>query len=322
MKHAAPIRVLKSIALFLAIVLLTSCNGYIFGDKPPRLSDPSHVRPVADVLLPISNETGRLYGESEDSVVWLDISEADSGYVAAYCASSKQARLVISSGDEKYPYVLSPNGETEYFPLTMGNGQYTIKIYEHVEGSSYKEIVSCETMVVLENDFAPYLLPNVLVEYDSDDAVVQLAYQLAEHTSTDLEIVQQTYYWVANNISYDNDKAAASIGVTFDIMPDIEQILAERKGICIDYAVLTAALLRINGIPCKVEIGMVQSPEGGWISHAWNSIWIAEEGKISTNLTAKPNSWNHIDVTFVSTGGHTAYKVITDDSNYILESEH
>lgn len=54
-------------------------------------------------------------------------------------------------------------------------------------------------------------------------------------------------------------------------MPNPDETLASRSGICFDYASLAAAMLRSLGIPCQVITGYV-GPES--LYHAWNMVYI------------------------------------------------
>lgn len=48
-----------------------------------------------------------------------------------------------------------------------------------------------------------------------------------------------------------------------------------RRGDCTEHATLLCAALRIAGIPARIEVGLVFSPEhGAWVGHAWNSAWV------------------------------------------------
>lgn len=47
-----------------------------------------------------------------------------------------------------------------------------------------------------------------------------------------------------------------------------------KRGDCTEHATLLCAALRIAGIPARIEVGLVFSPEhGAWVGHAWNSAW-------------------------------------------------
>ena len=56
-----------------------------------------------------------------------------------------------------------------------------------------------------------------------------------------------------------------------------------RRGDCTEHATLLCAVLRIAGLPARVDVGLVFYAEfGGWVGHAWNSVWIGDR-------------WHHLD---------------------------
>ncbi|HEX3133972.1 MAG TPA: transglutaminase domain-containing protein, partial [Planctomycetota bacterium] len=62
-----------------------------------------------------------------------------------------------------------------------------------------------------------------------------------------------------------------------------------RTGDCTEHANLLAAVLRIAGIPSRVELGMVYAQDfGGWVGHAWNSAYIDDR-------------WVHLDSAYPGT---------------------
>ena len=67
-------------------------------------------------------------------------------------------------------------------------------------------------------------------------------------------------------------------------LPDIDDTLAKRKGICFDYSAVFACMLRVQNIPAKLIIGYADR-----YYHAWNSVLI--EGK-----------WERYDLTFADSG--------------------
>ena len=87
--------------------------------------------------------------------------------------------------------------------------------------------------------------------------------------------------------------------------------MATRKGLCFDYASLTASMLRSQGIPTKLIFGYV-SPDD--VYHAWNMFYTEETGWVQVKFDVDPNDWNRIDLTF-SAGG-TSEEFIGDGTNY------
>ena len=94
-------------------------------------------------------------------------------------------------------------------------------------------------------------------------------------------------------------------------MPDPDETLKSGLGICFDYASLTAAMLRSQGIPTKVIFGYV-SPNG--VYHAWNMFYTEESGWVTVGFEVAGDDWNRIDLTFSANGADQTF--IGDGSNY------
>lgn len=112
---------------------------------------------------------------------------------------------------------------------------------------------------------------------------------------------------MVKNIQYDTEKAAT---VQNGYLPSPDETLRTGKGICFDYASLAAAMLRSEGIPCKLITGYV----GEETYHAWNSFYLESEGWITVEIRAKADEWQRVDITFAA-GGMPAGE-IQNDSEY------
>lgn len=106
----------------------------------------------------------------------------------------------------------------------------------------------------------PQLQPNVLLQSDHP-AVVALAAELRRPglpAFAQARVVQQ---WVATHLQFDAGLAVAPAS----------EVVRDRRGSCVAYAVLTAALARALGIPARVILGYVYVDNifGG---HAWTEV--------------------------------------------------
>ena len=128
--------------------------------------------------------------------------------------------------------------------------------------------------------------------------------------SEDDQNVGVIYNYVINHITYDRAKAAK---VTSGYLPDLDQVLESKKGICFDYAALMTGMLRSQGVPCKLVIGYA-----GTAYHAWISVWVEGVGWVENVVYFDGTTWQRMDPTFASTGGQSekimAY--IGDGQNY------
>ena len=64
----------------------------------------------------------------------------------------------------------------------------------------------------------------------------------------------------------------AGIGV----LRDASEVLSSKEGVCRDYAILGATLMRNAGIPSRVASGLIYD-NGQMYYHAWNEVWSGQE---------------------------------------------
>ena len=246
-----------------------------------------------------------------DDSVSIDASNISDGYVMVrYTGRSEKAKAQITIPDGTvYTYTIK-GSDYNTFPLTGGNGDYTLKVYEWVVDNSYALAFSKDLSVSLSNEFKPFLYPNQYVWFTGDSQVVALGRELSDQSADDLDYVQNSYYYVIRNISYDNDKAE---NTPTDYVPDIDTILEEKKGICFDYASLMAALLRSQSIPTKLEVGY-----SGEAYHAWISVYLT--GWVDNIIEFDGKDWVLMDPTLAANNSSKAVaKYIGDGSKYTVK---
>ncbi len=241
--------------------------------------------------------------------VKLDLSSVSYGYVAISAYSDKRLKFQVTKDEEVYTYDIDSGGIPSIFPLQCGNGTYNFRVLENVEDSKYADIYFAEKEVCLIDEFQPYLRANDYVNYTKDSTCIQKANELAIGTDKDIDIVTNVFNYIHANIAYDNEKAKT---VKTGYLPDPDGTLTEGKGICFDYASLTAAMLRSQGIPTKVIFGYV-APDN--LYHAWNMFYTKESGWITVEYKSKGNEWNRLDLTFTVNEANEAF--INNDRNYI-----
>ena len=90
-----------------------------------------------------------------------------------------------------------------------------------------------------------------------------LARQVVGGKKTVMEAADAVQAWV-----YAQMTPNAGIG----IVRDAGEILRTKEGVCRDYAILTAAILRAAGVPTRLASGLV-SWDGTFYYHAWCEVW-------------------------------------------------
>lgn len=265
--------------------------------------------PIASSLAPVASGV-TVYGNDKTKI---DASNTADGYVMATFTGSAKGKLkVIVTGPSgvKYTYNLTSDGSYEVFPLSDGNGKYSVDIYENVSGNKYSTVFTQDISVKLKSEFAPFLLPNQYVNFSASSKTVAKANELTSGCSTDLAKITNIYNFVVSNISYDKQKAAS---VQSGYLPDVDSILASKKGICFDYAAVMTAMLRSQGIPCKLVVGYA-----GTAYHAWINAYTKENGWVDNVILFDGKTWKLMDPTFASSANKSddIMKYIGNGANY------
>lgn len=248
----------------------------------------------------------------------IDVSNADQGYVMAkYTGSAAKACIQITGPDGvTYKYFLQSSQEYKALPLTGGSGGYHLDGYENISGNKYSTLFKETVEAKLADELLPFLYPNQYVDFNARSQAVKKAEQVVKDAENDLDAVAKIYHFVVENVDYDQEKAET---VTSGYLPVVDETLETGKGICFDYAALTAAMLRSQRIPAKLEIGYA-----GKAYHAWISVYIEEVGWIDRLIEFTGDAWTRMDPTFASSSGNSEQilKYVGDGANYQLQYSH
>ena len=223
----------------------------------------------------------------------VDYSNAQEGYVMVFYfgETDKRLKVLLKGPSTTYNYDL-PRNQWAVLPLSDGDGSYQAGIYRNISGSEYAMVMLAEFDVTLQDEFAPFLRPNQYVNYLNAPNAVTKGAQLCASLEHPLEKVAAVYDYVVANITYDEEKAAT---VQSGYLPNLDEILEIKKGICFDYAAMMTAMLRSQEVPCKLVVGYA-----GSIYHAWISVWTEENGWVDGAIFFDGHTWKRMDPTFVS----------------------
>ena len=253
----------------------------------------------ATFTIPVPRNPGTL--TKSNSKATIDYSNSAEGYIMVGFASrtTKELRVLITGpSGTQYQYTLKKDGTFEVYPLTDGNGKYTVGVFEQVDGNRFATAVSGTIDVKLTNEFAPFIGPNQYINFNKDSKVVAKAAELTKDTAQLRDRVSAIYDFVIKNISYDKELAA---NVKSGYLPDVDAVMARGKGICFDYAALMTAMLRSLNIPTRLVVGYA-----GTAYHAWIDVYSEEEGWINNIIFFDGKNWNLMDPTFASSGNQSA----------------
>ena len=107
--------------------------------------------------------------------------------------------------------------------------------------------------------------------------------------------IKKVYEFVANYINYDDDKVA--LAKQQYLIPNLDEIINNKKGICFDYASMMTAMLRINHIPARLICGGTDKDE----YHSWLEVYVKGQGWVNPDIFMDKDTWTIMDPTFAST---------------------
>jgi len=232
------------------------------------------------------------------SNIAIDSNNAKEGIVRiAHSGIDKKTKVMVEKDSIKYYYDLKK--EEDFFPLQLGQGDYTVAVLENTTGIKYKVVAQKSFKAEMTEKNSVYLQSIQPIVWDYDMDSIRLADSLAQGEKDSLKVVQAIHDYIVNNISYDYKKADK---LSSDYTPEIDTILRDGKGICYDFSVLFAAMLRSRDIPAKMVKGY---RDGIKEYHAWNEVYL-------------DGSWKVIDTTLgagaIKAG--TSYQMFQDTKKY------
>lgn len=164
------------------------------------------------------------------------------------------------------------------------------------------------------NKFNRYLTSNFLINYDKD-VILDLDYKQATSSPVNTEnsnnqpkyimrsyeelnnkmrdtmeengynndqskIVVKAFNYIVDNFKYDYELVDSGANRIYREIT-VEEILDTNKGVCLDFSILFASILRSHDIPTKVVTGYYRKinerGEEDWEGHAWNEVYLGDK---------------------------------------------
>jgi hypothetical protein len=224
----------------------------------------------------------------------IEISHINDGWINIKyeIKNNKRQKVIIQKDDTKYTYDLIEGKSSENFPLQMGEGKYSISIYENTESNKYRLLSRNNVFVNNENPYTAFLASVQTVGWDSSMPVIQKVKELINDTNTTLDMITIVYKHILDEVSYDYKKMS-ELNTTY--IPKINEIYNSKTGICYDFASLFAGMLRSIGIPAKLVKGYADNIDG---YHAWNEVYIKETDEWITIDTSFDAQMKKVGKTF------------------------
>lgn len=219
--------------------------------------------------------------------------------VAVYVSAVSASPLVfeVEQGRDQCMYAIPNDGTVRRFPLQYGDGVYNLSIAERMGCGKYRILEKVRTKVTGTDSITPYTLSKGYVRYRNSDSFVKAAARLREGAGMkDSLYAGRVQRYLCSRLTYKKDTGMRMWDDS--TIPSPEEIFTDGKASCFGYSELFAAMLRCQGIPCRVVFG-TYTPSGQY--HAWNEAWIG-------------GRWIRFDVTAYDYG--ESMEQVADGENY------
>lgn len=241
------------------------------------------------------------------SIPIIDDSDKDLGVVhITYKAEDDLAyRVLVQKDGERLVYPFFTNGETDSFPLQLGNGTYTVGLLKNVGGSRFVFVDQKKITIALKDPNIVFLNSVQNVNWDIEEDAIQFGDSLLSRFTNKNTRLRTLYDYIVKEIKYDYDKIPT---LTTEYVPVIEATFVDKKGICYDYSAFLAGIKRSQGVPTKLVKGYTKFVDG---YHAWNEVYINGE-------------WYIIDSTVDATlqGSRVRIQMVKNNKDYTKVNEY
>ena len=177
--------------------------------------------------------------------------------------------LYATGSEEEYFFAYSKEEGEIGIPLIFGNDQYRISLYEEIDNGFYSLQGTFNVDLHMDDYNDIYLTSSVIVPWSGAVKTIAKTKLLTKNKNKDIDKFLAIYRYVVENVLYDKQK---TVSTGYRSSPDAT--LAADSGICLDMAVLVAAMLRCAGIKCKLVYGEANDIEG---YHSWNEVYINDQ---------------------------------------------
>jgi len=208
----------------------------------------------------------------ESDKVILDLSRISQGYISVrYAGKNDKVKIQISQGGNENNYNILQDQYEKFIvlPLHAGNGKYEVKTIEYMQDGTYISVFETSFEVKMENELLPFLYPSAYVPFSPDSKAVLTAANIAQISVDDMDLIKNIFQYISARMNYDEKRSKKLYETNEMYIPDIDEILSKKSGVCLDCSTLMAAMLRSQKIPAQVVIGDFVSPDNTTQRHAW-----------------------------------------------------
>ncbi len=210
--------------------------------------------PTSNLQTFISYHSHPLYARIDDPVTGIQ-------KVVLLVPAAKDQRVEIS-------------GQFHFWPLTPENTESLANVYFNSTLADYP-------------DWLFDLYPDDPLFDQNNPLIVSVAQELSSESQKISQIIETTYDYVVSRIDYDYSKMHQVFADQKPLYQSAAETLQKGSGICGDYSILMASLLRAQGIPAQLVFGAVDlvNPTDGLPWHSWVKVNLPENKFIFVDPT-------------------------------------
>lgn len=194
--------------------------------------------------------------------------------------------IVVDKDMYRNFYIIDRDGE-EIVPLVYGDGNYKINICEY-NGTKNLMVIDIIDLDIGIGDKLS-IFKGLGYYIDINDKVVEISNKLWDGDKK--RFIDSVYRYVLG-YSYNNGLADKVLGKEILVYkPNIENIIANKSGICIDKASLMASILRVKEIPTRILVGHLDNGDyHAWVEVYYNNNWLSYDPTLG--YTYRDNVYN------------------------------
>lgn len=194
--------------------------------------------------------------------------------------------LLDEFGNKYVKFKIPKNGSFEFELIADIQTQSIIHNLNDYSISNYKN--------QYPKNFEIYLTRSEKIESDSSEIKTLVNNKFLSDSF--IETLNETIFWTNNYVEY---ASGADFQRYYLLQLSAINTLLEKKGVCDEFANLSAAILRQKGIPTRIAIGVVFDGLN-WGNHAWIEVYHKDHGWIPSDPTFRESGF--VDATHIKLG--------------------
>jgi transglutaminase-like putative cysteine protease len=189
-------------------------------------------------LFPVSEKAPATIGDIDRMQYRIRLKNG--GSLSQYCTRGPEQRLIRTMADSSW--ILENTRPSLTRPILKGPAASIPR------PESLKAYLASNKFLILE-----------------DTLLIKTAAQIVGAETDPVKVTGKIYAWVSENVSF-------KLGTV--LFGNSQEVLRNLTGDCSEAAILTAALLRVRGIPSRLAFGFASLGRGVFIGHAWTEAYL------------------------------------------------